>query len=630
MWSTVRRHAAGALLACAVAFGAGDSSAGSVASWIRIAVPGGSCALGARYAFWFHPGSRTKLVLYFQDGGGCWSYDTCRRGSGFYQSSLRSPTDPSLPEQGMLDFRDPRNPFRDYSAVYVPYCTGDVHWGDNVERYSDGAGHTLVVRHVGFANDRRVLRWVYRRFRAPREVFVTGCSAGSVGSAVFAPYVIRHYPRATVNQLGDSLAFVFSRPVDIETGWRAGRNLPSWIPAMRTVDPHSMTMAQYYAIVANYYRGHTFSQFDYAADAVQARYYEAVGGRAEDFPAALAASLAEIRAHASNFASYVAPGTSHCALPLPAFHDLATDGVRLDGWAAAVAAGRRPASVGAEPASAVRPAAATVSVGTTPMSLASGGGAVWSANRGDGTVSRIDPRTNRVVATIRVGGEPWGLAYGDGSLWVGNYASSVVARIDLATNRVVRRIRAGAQPIALAYDRAGLWVADYGAPQLLRIEPRTNAVARRMRLPGAHLDVLPRRSGIWVTSEQGSVVRVTRSLTRVTGRIRGGADPTFVTACAGSLWVTNFQGTQLWRVDERRARVRSRTRIGAGAAGTACSSGALWVAKYYDDRAVQLAPPPRQRRSLETGASPTDVLAAAGSVWVADSEAGTVTRLTSH
>jgi YVTN family beta-propeller protein len=35
--------------------------------------------------------------------------------------------------------------------------------------------------------------------------------------------------------------------------------------------------------------------------------------------------------------------------------------------------------------------------------LAAGQGAVWSLNRGDGSVSRIDPNRNQVVATIQVG-----------------------------------------------------------------------------------------------------------------------------------------------------------------------------------------------------------------------------------
>jgi YVTN family beta-propeller protein len=47
-----------------------------------------------------------------------------------------------------------------------------------------------------------------------------------------------------------------------------------------------------------------------------------------------------------------------------------------------------------------------------------GGGAVWVANSGDGTVSRIDPETNAVVATITIGGTPVGIAFGGETVWV--------------------------------------------------------------------------------------------------------------------------------------------------------------------------------------------------------------------
>jgi len=344
MLHTVRRFAPITLLSCLLV--APGSASPGTATWLRIGLAGAKCARGDPYAFWFHRGSSRRLLLYFQDGGGCWSYETCRRGSSFFQDSLRSPTDPSLPEGGILDFSDARNPFRDYTAAYLPSCTGDVHWGNNVAHYTAADGRTLAIHHFGFANARRALRWVYRRYRSPRRVFVTGCSAGSVGSVVFAPYVMRHYRRASIVQLGDSLAFVFHRPVDIETGWRADRNLPRWIPRMRSLDPERMTMAQYYSIVAGFYRGRSFGQFNYARDAVQTRYYVAVGGKGEDFPAALRSSLEAIHRRAANFRSYVAPGDSHCVLPLPSFYRARVDGVSLRAWVQRYASGRPVRSIG--------------------------------------------------------------------------------------------------------------------------------------------------------------------------------------------------------------------------------------------------------------------------------------------
>jgi YVTN family beta-propeller protein len=40
------------------------------------------------------------------------------------------------------------------------------------------------------------------------------------------------------------------------------------------------------------------------------------------------------------------------------------------------------------------------------------------ANEGDGTVSRVDPETDKVIATIHVGNAPSGIAAAGGRVWV--------------------------------------------------------------------------------------------------------------------------------------------------------------------------------------------------------------------
>src|ERR1700722_18548772 len=57
-----------------------------------------------------------------------------------------------------------------------------------------------------------------------------------------------------------------------------------------------------------------------------------------------------------------------------------------------------------------------IAVGHDPEALAAGFGDVWVANRGDGTVTRIDAASGRVVgAPIRVGPEPDANANAGGS-----------------------------------------------------------------------------------------------------------------------------------------------------------------------------------------------------------------------
>ena len=67
---------------------------------------------------------------------------------------------------------------------------------------------------------------------------------------------------------------------------------------------------------------------------------------------------------------------------------------------------------------------ATITVGARPIGLAFGAGAVWAANYGGGSVSRIDPATGAVTATVDVAGQPFGATYGAGSVWSGTSATA--------------------------------------------------------------------------------------------------------------------------------------------------------------------------------------------------------------
>ena len=326
-----------AAVAAAIAVVGGADAFVSAARWMRVTPSKGICAHGGSYAFWIHRGSPGKLLFYLQPGGGCWSFETCRPGSTFYDDAVTAADTPAG-QGGIFDLANPRNPFRGYTIVYAPSCTGDVHWGDHVQTYRSGA-QRLTIRHKGFVNASTALRWAYRAVPHPRAVFVAGCSAGSVGSAAFVPFVIRHYRRARIGQLGDSLAFVFHRPLDLESDYRAHENFPRWIPAVRAIEPGHFTMARYYAAIANYYRRSSFAQFNYAADAVQERFYVALGGNAANFAAALANSLRQIRASARNFRTYTAPGSSHCILPLDSFYTLRVRGVPFVEWVRRLAAG---------------------------------------------------------------------------------------------------------------------------------------------------------------------------------------------------------------------------------------------------------------------------------------------------
>jgi virginiamycin B lyase len=114
---------------------------------------------------------------------------------------------------------------------------------------------------------------------------------------------------------------------------------------------------------------------------------------------------------------------------------------------------------------------ATIHVGPQPAGVAASPGAVWVANAGGPTVSRIDPATDRVVAVIRVGpklaccAEHMSLTAVPGALWVAVPNANKIVRIDPATNTVVESIKLPYSRCAsLVADESGLWSAGAGVP----------------------------------------------------------------------------------------------------------------------------------------------------------------------
>jgi len=323
------------------------------AQW-QVIEPGGEtlCADGSAFKFFVYPADPAKLLVEFEGGGACWDAATCA--SSFY--SRRVSLDPAAAEQqgrvvGIYDRKNPENPFRDWTHVYVPYCTGDLHWGHNDKTYTAPSG-PFTVYHRGAVNAGAAMAWIYENVRAPRQLFVAGCSAGGYGSALWSAHVMSHYSGASAAQLSDSAAGVvppgfFATPL---ANWGAAAAWPNFIPALSLehMDASRVTMADFYTALAGYYPLSAFSQFNRLADSTQLFFYiltKNALATPEEWAALMQASVASIRSARPNFSSYTAPGTEHCVINSPAVYSTEVGGVRLVDWIRTLAEARSPASV---------------------------------------------------------------------------------------------------------------------------------------------------------------------------------------------------------------------------------------------------------------------------------------------
>jgi hypothetical protein len=313
--------------------------------------PGGdtTCARGEPFSWFIRPGTVNKLIVDFQGGGACWDEFTCSIADAIFQDSV-DPLRDQIEEQqefpGLYNREDPDNPFRDWYHAVVPYCTGDIHWGDATTTYGEGL-NSVTINHRGAVNAKAVMDWLSVGFSGPEQILSTGCSAGAYGAALYAAHLAEMYPDAMLTQLGDSGAGIITQAFFNESfpQWNAEPAFPNWIPEL---DPASVSildkeMSDLYVGIANHYPDHDFAQFNSAFDRTQVAYFDAMGGSgAEAWSLAMRESIDTIVADTENFSSYIAPGDQHCILFFENFYTTVSDSTLFIDWLRDLAAGTPP------------------------------------------------------------------------------------------------------------------------------------------------------------------------------------------------------------------------------------------------------------------------------------------------
>ena len=280
------------------------------------------CAHSTPYSFFYKRGSGgdvNKLLVYYQGGGACWDSLTCSQ--PVYDPDVTASDNPANATTGFADPNNPSNPFRNWSSVFIAYCTGDVHWGNK----TDGG-----IQHKGFINAKVVEKFAREHFVNPSEVFVTGSSAGAYGAILHGIYLHEVYLASTFNVMGDAGAGVITPEFrqTQENAWGIQANLPTYIGIG---DPTQLTIADLYDDAAIYYgttgvhhfapRGSRFGQYSTAHDDVQTLFYNIMVNGILDFGSWWHSTCdwtrqalqlaADASSAAPNYKYYVGPGSRH-------------------------------------------------------------------------------------------------------------------------------------------------------------------------------------------------------------------------------------------------------------------------------------------------------------------------------
>jgi DNA-binding beta-propeller fold protein YncE len=196
---------------------------------------------------------------------------------------------------------------------------------------------------------------------------------------------------------------------------------------------------------------------------------------------------------------------------------------------------------------------ARIEVGAKPSGIGAGGGFVWVANSGTGTISKLDPETDEVVLSRTVGfeGNPDDVVVASGWVWA---------------------------------------ISDAG--EYIRIEPDTGEIEDPVRSVGRgdHLDVAAGTGeDIWLLESGGDAYQVDAASGEVTWRLRDGEDLTDVATSNGSVWVYDRGSGYVIGYDSATHRELGRTRVGTtGSQDLSAGGGYTWFYRDSDGVLLQI------------------------------------------
>jgi DNA-binding beta-propeller fold protein YncE len=234
----------------------------------------------------------------------------------------------------------------------------------------------------------------------------------------------------------------------------------------------------------------------------------------------------------------------------------------------------------------------TIPLSATPSAVAVGERYVWVASYKEGSLTRVDPGTNRQVGRpILVGGGPNHVDFYQGTVWVTDFDGGRILRLDESTGETVAEIPGGRGLSGIATTSEAIWVTDWDRDELLRVDPSANRVVARIPMGPAPAGVAARGASVWVTDYwDGTVRRVDTETNRVTDRLGGMKHPTQVAASPNRVLVLDVGSGSIVlipirdSIDRRGHESRSAWVLWVLVAGAALGSAAFAVGRRTRSR----------------------------------------------
>lgn len=306
-----------------------------------------ACATGTPYSFHVKPGQGAdakKLMIFLNGGGACWTGDHCdiETEPTPYFASADIPENTPQDRTGIFDLENPENPVTNWTQVFAPYCTGDVHLGNRDVIYTNTDGKEVTIRHRGRKNVQAVLDWVYANVESPERILVAGSSAGAIATPVYAADVADHYPDTDIVAYADGAGGYRDATIaGLIENWGFWDGAPDWTDG---IGRETATFEDIDRAAMAHAPRIRFAEYDSAYDAVQEAFLRLLGNEERLYPL-LQRNRDELAEAIPSFRAYTARGTEHTLLRYDRFYTYEEEGVTARDWLASLIAGEEIESI---------------------------------------------------------------------------------------------------------------------------------------------------------------------------------------------------------------------------------------------------------------------------------------------
>jgi YVTN family beta-propeller protein len=224
------------------------------------------------------------------------------------------------------------------------------------------------------------------------------------------------------------------------------------------------------------------------------------------------------------------------------------------------------------------------------------GNSIWITVARDRQIVRLDARTGRPIGSpIKVPYPPGSVAYVDGSIWAGlipgNEQPDQLVRIDPRTRQITANVSYPYGIMSITSSPSAIWIAARRRARIQRVDPDSGAPVKSIRVGNNRSeDVVYSRGALWVaTPDDDAVYKVDTGDASVVP-ISVGKHPRQLAVTRDTVYVTNYNSSDLTVIDAKTSRVRGTPlQLAVNPFSLSVEGGTLWVGSPAENRLTKIA-----------------------------------------